>query len=357
MFYHWAIPPGSKGYIESTEEKEVLREVEDKTKQIEGEGSESDLSSSSLAFKKQATPSIASTQGPATSVPSSIPSMQHYGQQYGMMPYGHQMGMMPPMGYGQPGVYGMGQGFGATHEIQPVIGRGFGLQPVEILAEDPWYTRWGKQLAPGFYMDIGELQEEDAAMHAQAFQAYPKTEEMFKMLQLTTCIFFSISHGANDIANALAPLASVWLVYDTGELGKKAPVPYWLLAYGALGLDIGLVMSGHHIMSALGNKLTLQSPSRGFCIELGAMLCVMVFSRNGVPVSTTHCLTGATTGVGLCNGNLKAVNWKLLGTIMGGWLVTCPAAGIVTGMVFWGIASAPSPMAGNGFFSGGFNEH
>eukprot|EP00961_Rhodomonas_salina_P206348 2785537-Rhodomonas_salina.1 len=108
-------------------------------------------------------------------------------------------------------------------------------------------------------------------------------------------------------------------------------------------------------MAALGNKLTLQSPSRGFCIELGAMFTVMVFSRAGVPVSTTHCMTGATTGVGLCNGDIGAVNWKLLAVIFGGWLITCPAAGLVTGLVFWGIATAPSAQAGNGMFTGSYH--
>eukprot|EP00960_Hanusia_phi_P013897 407584-Hanusia_phi.AAC.1 len=120
-------------------------------------------------------------------------------------------------------------------------------------------------------MDIGALKEEDAAMHAKAFQAYSKTEEMFKVLQLTTCCFFSISHGANDMANAVAPFATVWMVYSTGTVASKADVPIWLLVYGGLALDIGLLTMGYYIMDALGNRLTLQSPSRGFCIELGAM--------------------------------------------------------------------------------------
>eukprot|EP00960_Hanusia_phi_P008278 236748-Hanusia_phi.AAC.1 len=212
-----------------------------------------------------------------------------------------------------------------------------------------------KVVSPGMFMDIAELQEEDADMHARAFQANPKTEELFKILQLSTCCFFSLAHGANDLANAVGPFATVWMVYSTGMVNSKADVPLWLLFYGGIALDIGLLTMGHQIMSALGNRLTLQSPSRGFNIELGAMFCVMVFSRLGIPVSTTHCISGATTGVGLCNGDVKAVNWKLLGVIFGGWIITCPAAGVVTGLIFWAVISAPNPTPGNGFFEGHYH--
>jgi phosphate/sulfate permease len=109
---------------------------------------------------------------------------------------------------------------------------------------------------------------------------------------------------------------------------------------------------GHQIMKALGNRLTLQSPSRGFVIELGAMFTVMIASKLGIPVSTTHCITGATFCVGLCNGRLDAVNWKMFGVIYGGWIFTCPSAGILTGLMYWAVASAPHPLEGNGFWQG-----
>ena len=189
-------------------------------------------------------------------------------------------------------------------------------------------------------------------MHAAAFQSDSMVEEMFKFLQLSSCCFFSLAHGANDVANAVGPFGAVWAVYSTGKVDKKSPVPIWILVYGGLALDIGLLTLGHHIMAALGNRLTLQSPSRGFTIELGAMFSVMTASRLGIPVSTTHCITGATVAVGLCNGNASAVNWKLVATIFGGWLVTCPAAAFLTGILFWGVATAPHPVPGNGFFVG-----
>jgi len=132
--------------------------------------------------------------------------------------------------------------------------------------------RFGKMIAPGFYMEVGAKREEDAAMHAASFSSAVKTEEMFKFLQLTSCCFFSLSHGANDVANAVGPFAAVWAIYSSGKVSSKAPVPLWVLLYGGLALDVGLLTMGHHIMAALGNRLTLQTPSRGFCIEL-----VMIF--------------------------------------------------------------------------------
>jgi sodium-dependent phosphate transporter len=199
--------------------------------------------------------------------------------------------------------------------------------------------------------ELGKARPEDAEMHAAAFQRGSMVEDMFQFMQLSTCCFFSLSHGANDVANAVGPFSAVWMVYSTGKaVESKAPTPTWILVYGGLALDIGILTMGHQIMKALGNRLTLQSPSRGFCIELGAMFTVMIASKLGIPVSTTHCITGSTFAVGLCNGNLNAVNWKLFAVIYAGWILTCPAAGVVTGLVYWAVASAPHPLTGNGFF-------
>jgi phosphate/sulfate permease len=98
---------------------------------------------------------------------------------------------------------------------------------------------------------------------------------------------------------------------------------------------------GNHILKALGNRLNLQSPSRGLSIKLGAMFTVMVFSCLGMPISAMHSMTGATTGVNLCNSYVRAVNWKLLVVIFCGWVITCPASGVMTGLVFLGITTSP----------------
>jgi len=116
-------------------------------------------------------------------------------------------------------------------------------------------------------------------------------------------------------------------------------------------LDLGLIIMGHQIMMVLGNKLTYQTPSRGFCMDIGAMFTVLIFSKLGVPVSTTHCITGATTGVGLCNGDVRAINWKMISIICAGWVITCPAAGVISGLIFWAIGTAPRATPGNAFWT------
>lgn len=106
-------------------------------------------------------------------------------------------------------------------------------------------------------------------------------------------------------------------------------------------------------MRALGNKICYHSPSRGFCMDLGAMFTVLTLSKLGVPVSTTHCKSGATAAVGLfSSGTLEAVNWKMIAVILFGWVLTLPAAGLISGSLFYLLASTagPRPVAGNGFF-------
>lgn len=90
-------------------------------------------------------------------------------------------------------------------------------------------------------------------------------------------------------------------------------------------------------MRGLGNKITKHSPTRGFSMELGAAITVLLASRLGLPVSTTQCITGAIVGVALTNGDIKSLNWKQLAKIFLGWVLTVPAAGLVSGILM-GIA-------------------
>jgi sodium-dependent phosphate transporter len=203
-------------------------------------------------------------------------------------------------------------------------------------------------------VDISDECDEKSVHLAEcAVKHCSATERLYQVLQVSTCVFASISHGANDIANAVGPLASIWMVYSTGRVSSQAPVPWWILAYGAIGLDVGLMTYGHHIMRALGNKICYHSPSRGFCMDLGAMFTVLSLSKLGVPVSTTHCKSGATAAVGLVSsGRLEAVNWNMIAIILFGWVLTLPAAGLISGSLFYLLATTwgPRPVAGNGFF-------
>jgi len=114
----------------------------------------------------------------------------------------------------------------------------------------------------------------------------------------------------------------------------KVPVPVWILAFGGGMIVLGLATWGYNIMRVLGNKLTYQSPSRGFSMELGATFTVLLASKLGLPVSTTQCITGATLGVGLMNLDLHAVNWLLFAKVFFGWALTLPFAGLTAGLFF-----------------------
>jgi len=143
-------------------------------------------------------------------------------------------------------------------------------------------------------------------------------EELFTYVQVFTACLNSFAHGANDVANAIAPISAIVYIYQTGELNSKSPVQKWILAYGGLGIVVGLLLYGYIIMKTLGYKMTPLSPSRGSCAELAASLFVVTASFLGIPVSSTQSIVGAVAGVGLVGG-LKNLQWLVLLRICMGW--------------------------------------
>jgi phosphate/sulfate permease len=111
--------------------------------------------------------------------------------------------------------------------------------------------------------------------------------------------------------------------------------------FGGAAIDIGLWTYGYNIMRNLGNRITLHSPSRGFSMELGAALTVVLATRLSLPISTTQCISGATVAVGICTGNIKAINWRMVAWIYFGWIITLPITGVVAGCLMGIIINAP----------------
>jgi sodium-dependent phosphate transporter len=199
----------------------------------------------------------------------------------------------------------------------------------------------------GLNQDISAKTEDVENMHDRATRYDSKTEQLFCTLQVLTACFASFAHGSNDVANAIGPLTTIYYVWDHGmvDMSGKAPVPIWILAYGGIAIDIGLLTYGYKVMATLGNNICYVSPSRGFSLLLGTSLTVLTCSKIGMPVSTTHCITGATTSVGLCSGGgLKSINWKILGLIATSWILTLPAAALVSGLLFAVIINSPHKM-------------
>ncbi|KAB2578357.1 Phosphate transporter [Lasiodiplodia theobromae] len=174
-------------------------------------------------------------------------------------------------------------------------------------------------------------------------EKYPnEVEHTYSFVQVLTACTASFAHGANDIGNSVGPWAVIYSAWKTGDAAAaKAPVPVWQLAVLSATISLGLITYGYNIMKVMGNKITYHSPSRGCSMEMGAAITVLVFSQYSLPVSTSMCITGATVGVGLCNGTLKAVNFQRVGLLVFSWIMTIPVAGTIGGVLMGLFLNAP----------------
>jgi PiT family inorganic phosphate transporter len=158
-------------------------------------------------------------------------------------------------------------------------------------------------------------------------------EPIFAVLQVITAAYMAFAHGANDVANAVGPLAAVVEVAKTGTIGAKVPIPLWVLALGGVGIVLGLSTYGYRVMATIGKKITAITPSRGFSAEFGCATTVLICSKLGLPISTTHTLVGAVVGVGLARG-LRALDLRVVRNIALSWLYTVPTTAILTVILF-----------------------
>ncbi|RUM41515.1 MAG: phosphate permease [Desulfocapsa sp.] len=163
---------------------------------------------------------------------------------------------------------------------------------------------------------------------------FASVEKVFTPMMLFTACSMAFAHGSNDVANGIGPLAAVVSIISSGgEVMQKSAMPIWILLLGGVGIVLGLITLGYRVMLTVGTKITELTPSRGFCAELAAASTVVLASRTGLPVSTTHILVGAVLGVGLARG-IGALDLRVVMNIIISWLVTLPA-GAVMAMVFF----------------------
>jgi sodium-dependent phosphate transporter len=172
-------------------------------------------------------------------------------------------------------------------------------------------------------------------LHGHEDEHYdPRIEYSFAYLQIFTSICTSFAHGANDVSNAVGPLAAIWYIYQNGAVSSKIDVPIWILCLGGAGIVVGLATYGVKIMDVLGKKITYISPSRGFSAELATALVVSFASKYGFPISSTQCITGAVIGISLCDKNMKDLNWKIIGKIFLSWIFTIIVTGTISAAIF-----------------------
>jgi len=144
----------------------------------------------------------------------------------------------------------------------------------------------------------------------------------------------AFAHGSNDVANSIGPLAAVHSIVTTGAAATTASVEPWMLALGGLGIIIGLATWGYRVMETVGKKITELTPSRGFAAELAAATTIVLASRMGIPVSTTHILVGSVLGVGLARG-IGALDLRVVGSIFVSWIATLPLAAVLSVFFFY----------------------
>ncbi|WP_445249954.1 inorganic phosphate transporter [Microcoleus sp. OTE_8_concoct_300] len=161
----------------------------------------------------------------------------------------------------------------------------------------------------------------------------PIEQQMARFQVLSAC-FVAFSHGSNDVGNAVAPLAAIAYIRRTGSFPlEDFSVPLWILVVGGAGIVIGLAIWGKNVIATVGEKIIELQPSGGFCAELATATTVLLASRFGLPVSTSHALVGAVVGVGLIKA-WKTVRLETLLSIGSAWLVTIPIAAGLAAIIF-----------------------
>ncbi len=192
---------------------------------------------------------------------------------------------------------------------------------------------------------------------------------LFTIPLICAAALLSFAHGSNDVANAVGPLAAIVGAVTEGEVAAKADLPYWVLAIGAVGIALGLLLFGPKIIEIVGKKITKLNRVRAFCVALSAAITVIIASTLGLPVSTTHIAVGAVFGVGFlrefitnrrvaialpetgmetANGAVykrwikarrrKLVRRRHLMRIVAAWLITVPASALFAGFLYVVIA-------------------
>jgi PiT family inorganic phosphate transporter len=165
---------------------------------------------------------------------------------------------------------------------------------------------------------------------------YTAIEKIFGYLQIMSAALMAFAHGANDVANAIGPLAGAIGILTTGVVAMQLAIPTWTLALGGIGIVVGLATWGWRVIETIGKKITELTPTRGFAAEFGAAATILLASRLGMPISTTHTLVGAVIGVGLARG-IEALNIGMTRDIIISWFVTVPVGAFLAVAFFYGI--------------------
>ena len=157
-------------------------------------------------------------------------------------------------------------------------------------------------------------------------------DRTFQRLQFISASLYSLGHGGNDAQKTMGIIAV--LLYSQGHLGSEFHVPFWVVISCQLAMALGTLLGGWRIVKTMGSKITRLTPMQGFCAETGGALTLFGATALGIPVSTTHTITGAIIGVG-ASRKLSAVRWSVANNIVVAWIVTIPASAFIAAVFYW----------------------
>ena len=157
-------------------------------------------------------------------------------------------------------------------------------------------------------------------------------DKHFRRLQLISAAMYSLGHGGNDAQKTMGIITV--LLYSQGLLGGEFHVPFWVVLSCYIAIALGTLSGGWKIVHTMGSKITRLTPAQGFCAETGGAITLFMANVGGIPVSSTHTITGAIVGVGAAR-RMSAVRWNVAGSIVIAWFLTLPAAGLISAATYF----------------------
>jgi len=154
----------------------------------------------------------------------------------------------------------------------------------------------------------------------------------FRSLQFVSAAMYSLGHGGNDAQKTMGIIAV--LLFSQGKLGSEFYVPFWVVIACQIAMGLGTLFGGWRIVHTMGSKITRLTPMQGFCAEAGGAITLFGATYLGVPVSTTHTITGAIVGVGAAR-KVSAVRWNVASNIVVAWVITLPASASIAALCYW----------------------
>jgi PiT family inorganic phosphate transporter len=178
-------------------------------------------------------------------------------------------------------------------------------------------------LVLGFFMMV-------LVMNLNQYSSLDKTNRLYRKLQLVSSAIYCMGHGSNDAQKTMGIIGMI--LYSKGFLGPTFYIPIWVVVTCYAAISLGVLSGGWRIVKTMGTKITKLQPSGGFCVEVSAAISIIGASLSGIPVSTTHTVTGAIVGVGTTR-RLTAVRWGVAGNIIWAWILTIPLSALISALI------------------------